>query len=152
MSIFTRAIDAMTDRQLRNEAERLEEVQGEIARRADVREHATETAASEATAKKNASRVLTLTELLVSTEVEIEEATARLDTAVRGLQNFEVRDGLQVRHRAILDELRVLGSPSPEPNFKGLSEEAIKTAERVFTPLGCDLGITVTARPMLVYR
>jgi hypothetical protein len=152
VSIFSKPIGTMSDAALQHEAEHLEEVQNEITRRAQVAATAEEDAAREAARARDAAKTATLKELLVSTEREIEEATARLEVAALGLQAFVVRDGLLGRHRAILDELHTLGSPAPAPNFRGLSEEAIKTVERVFTPLGCDLGITVTARPMLVYK
>lgn len=147
-----KAIETMSDRRLKNEAERLERVQAEVARRKEQRENAKERAEADAEAKRNAAKIREWTASAKSTKAEIEKATDDLDAAVRGLRAFQVRNAALVRHRALLCELGRVGVKVSEPSFKGLSEEAIRTAERVFVGLGIELGLTVTERPLLTYR
>lgn len=152
MSIFSKAIDAMTDYQLQHEVSRAEEIAGEIARRKDVREHAEETAAAEAAAKQNATKILEFKALAVTVAAEAVAEQKALDDAVVALDAFTRRDIALVKLRALHEELFRLGAPAPPLQLAMFSPESLAVVDRVYSPLGIEVGCAVQARPLLTYR
>ena len=84
-------ISKLSDAKLRHEANRLEKVNAEIARRADEREHAEETAQAEALAKLNAAKILDYRALVGRTEQDIEETRVKLENALLALSGRRSR-------------------------------------------------------------
>lgn len=143
---------ALSDMKLKHEAGRLESVQAEIARRAEVAAGAKEKAEAEATAKRNAVKVAEFQKLVETVYPQAVAEQKALDAAICGLQAYVRRDIALTKLRELENELGLLGSPQPTPLLPVLSREAIDVAERLWTPLGCEMGVAVVARPLLVYR
>ncbi len=152
MGIFGKAVEALSDAALRREADRAEAVRAELAKREQARAEVEDREEAERLERERSAKRDTLRALAASTAAEIAKATAELDAAVRGLAAHERRDGLLARHGGLICELRALGEDVPEPVYPGLSEEALKTAERVWTDLGISLGVAVVARPLLSFK
>ena len=152
MSIFSKAIDAMSDLKLEREASHLESVQAEIARRADVREHAEEVAEAEATAARNAVKVAEFQALAVTVAAVAVAEQAALDDAIVALDAFTRRDIALVKLRALHEELARLGAPALPLQLAMFSPESLAIVDRVYSPLGHEVGVAVTVRPLLVYR